>query len=133
MQKLSSEVVILSLSGGTLCALHVCWRWMTFGRTLVMGMTLNPSSNLACVAVLTRVVSGLHQSVLLVVHGAHPRNTPLREFGFSLAGFFPGGQTQTLHPNVRKLLKSPRFPVARVMGEAEVECQVGMAFCTRRE
>ena len=98
-----------------------------------MGMSLNPSSNLACVAILTRAVSGSCQSAFLVVCGAHPRDVPLHEFGFSLAAFIPGGQTQTLHPNIRELLKSSRFPVASVMGEVEFEWRVGMAFHMRRE
>ena len=133
MWNFSLEVEILPLSGRICCALCFCCRWMTFGGTLAIRMSLNPSSNLACVAVLTLAVSGSHQSKFLAVCGTHLRNVPLREFGFSLVAFFPGGRTQTLHPNVLKLWKSSRFPVAMVMGEVEFECQVGIAFCMRRE
>ena len=86
-----------------------------------MGMLLKPSSNRACVAILTLVVSGSCHRMFLAVCGAHPRNIPFLEFGFNFADFFPGGQTHARHPNVRELLKLSRFPVAMVTGETEFE------------
>ena len=60
--------------------------------------------------------------MFLVVQGAHLRNVPFQEFGFNLAAFFPGGQTHAQHPNVRKLVKPLRCPVASVVGEMEFDC-----------
>ena len=104
-----------------------------FGGTFVMGMLLKPSSNQACVAILTRVVSGSYHGIFLAVQGTCPRNIPFLEFGFNFAGFFPGGRTHTRHPNVRELLKLSLFPVAMVIGEIEFKFRVGIAFLARNE
>ena len=84
----------------------------TFGGIWARGMSLHPSSNLACVAILTLVVSGSCHEMFRVVCGAHPRKMPFWELGFSLARLFPGGRTHTLHPNVRKFMKSSILFVA---------------------
>ena len=47
MQNLRSFEQMSVVSGGGDCPSLVHWRWMTFGGTCVMGMSLKPSSNLA--------------------------------------------------------------------------------------
>ena len=93
--------------------------------------SLNPSSNRACVAIFTRVVSGSYQSILRVVYGTYPRKMPFLELGMSLAGRRPDGRIHTRQPKVRKLLKSSFMLVASVIGEA-VASREGKALWIRR-
>ena len=89
----------------------------------------------ACVAIFTRVVSGSYQSMLRVVYGTKPRKMPFFVLGMNFAVLRPGGRTQTRHPNVLRLVKFSRRPVASSVGDKSIwwRCRSGIALCMRRE
>ena len=90
-QSINVSMSLVSIGGGA--SASVQWRCMMFGgETAVIGRSSNPSSSKqACVATLTRDVSGSHQRIFRVVHGTCPRKMPRQELGMSFAACFPGG------------------------------------------
>lgn len=99
-----------------------CWtrpRWMTLGGTRVAGRSFMPSSNRACLAILTRFVSGSNHKMLVVVLGRKPRKIPFREAETNLRLRRPGGGcTHTRQPNVRRREKSGCGSPAKSSGDS---------------
>ena len=94
-------------------------RRMTFGGILEVGRSFMPLSNQAWDEILIRWVDVPYHSMFLVVSGTKPRKMPLRELFWSLVERQPGGQTQIREPNVLKLQRFSRLPVARSIGDLD--------------